>query len=533
MNKGKFALALAALTLVTNRAPTPAFAAESKAAEAKQPKGPSRHLQCDGQPNNTTAGESAARLIGAITLLALFAPTPEAPSPAARKFGAEGVAVCNSLLDGVEGIEGNPVRRLELLLARSIHQIEAKNYDAAIADIKLARSESDAKGFSKDPYFARTIGLSFDLIEAEALVRLGRFDDARTLGLSKVSTYPHSYYPLIAARPYSDFNPSLSAAERERMDRLERIASLHLMFNADRFDEVGEFAQAAKKREALIEYFELLGSKDKMSFIYADAAVSHALAGNWEKADERAKFARDNVNLLQREGRPDSTAARSSETIDLYDILKLAKDGRVKEARRNFAARSRWFHPSLGQVMATNRMLRSGAAPDELFGSLEKTPEQMWQSRHDDEMAAMLESDKNNKTLFGLILPFAKAEWFEALSGQVWKTQKSRLMGKAANEKTKEWTLFIFGQPMTQVDALMLHAALQARHRGLAKFNYSMHPNSPSAASARFPAGGDEKIIEELALDTDAVIAELSAVIPEPEKLKAIKQQRASQKAAR
>lgn len=36
--------------------------------------GPSDYLKCDGQPNNMTAGESIGRLIGAVTLLGIFAP---------------------------------------------------------------------------------------------------------------------------------------------------------------------------------------------------------------------------------------------------------------------------------------------------------------------------------------------------------------------------------------------------------------------------------------------------------------------------
>jgi hypothetical protein len=129
----------------------------SHAVEAKKvekiPKEPSRYIQCDGQPNNTTAAESAARILGAFTLLVLLAPKPEMPDPKARKFGLEGIKSCSSLLEGVENIESNPVRRLELQLARAVHYIEAKDYAAAVTDVRKARVDAESRGLFNDVYF--------------------------------------------------------------------------------------------------------------------------------------------------------------------------------------------------------------------------------------------------------------------------------------------------------------------------------------------------------------------------------------------
>ena len=111
----------------------------------------SAYVQCDGQPNNVTGGETAARFIGAVTLLGIFAPPPEAADASKRKFGAAGVAACSTLLAG-DKQEGNPARRVGLFLGRAIHQIEAKNYDAAIADVALARQAANAAGLMSDLY---------------------------------------------------------------------------------------------------------------------------------------------------------------------------------------------------------------------------------------------------------------------------------------------------------------------------------------------------------------------------------------------
>jgi hypothetical protein len=73
-----FAAAAMAAMLVPAVAP----AAETQT-ETKKEEG-SLYLQCDGNPNNMTAGESAARLLGAVTLLGLVAPPPESADASKR-----------------------------------------------------------------------------------------------------------------------------------------------------------------------------------------------------------------------------------------------------------------------------------------------------------------------------------------------------------------------------------------------------------------------------------------------------------------
>ncbi len=130
-----------------------------------------------------------------MTLLALLAPPPESPDASKRKFGAEGVAACTAILDG-EKKEGNVSRRIGLILARAIHQIEQKSYDAAIADAGLARTEATTAGLMADPYYARSQGRAFDLIESAALYRLGRPAEARDAALRSAASVKHSFLGL-------------------------------------------------------------------------------------------------------------------------------------------------------------------------------------------------------------------------------------------------------------------------------------------------------------------------------------------------
>jgi len=103
------ALSLALTPAVTSGAePVPGEPTDPK-------KAGSLYLQCDGNPNNMSAGESIARLIALSAVIGLLAPPPEAPDPSKRKFGVAGVAACDGILSG-EKAEGNAVRRIPLTL---------------------------------------------------------------------------------------------------------------------------------------------------------------------------------------------------------------------------------------------------------------------------------------------------------------------------------------------------------------------------------------------------------------------------------
>jgi hypothetical protein len=195
--KGKLLASALALQIIA----APVMAAQKKPVAKPEPKGPSNYVLCDGNPNNMSAGESAARLLGAITLLALFAPPPEAADASARKMGKDGVDACNKILLG-EKTEGNQARRIELIMARALHQIEAKDYDAALADVAQARKESAAGGYPNDPYYRRSTWLGMDQIESAALIRLGKSDEAVTAALRQFDGTKNQYLVLAQMKSY-------------------------------------------------------------------------------------------------------------------------------------------------------------------------------------------------------------------------------------------------------------------------------------------------------------------------------------------
>lgn len=518
MNK---TLVNAAMAVVMVASAVPAFAAApdpaaaAAAADERKRLG-SFYLRCDGQPNNVTGAETFARLLGAVTLLGLFAPAQESPDPAKRLFAEKGVEACSKLLDD-PGQEGNAFRRLPLILARAVHQIEAKNYPAAIADVTKARGEANALGVSGNPYFERSMGLSFDVIESEATLRQGDAAAARAIGLRSQARMPYSFYAAVAARPFPFFNRQMDSAEEQFYRSSMKIDTGNLLLYTARLEEAGRFGEAAELRDALLTVLDAMKDESSHSALLGWTAITHALAGHWDKAQTLAEQGQANVERLAAEGKPEGDASRTTELFDFYHVLALAHEGKIDDARRNFAARSEWSAPSFGAVLAATGQLRAGAKPEQLFGGLSRSPDEMWEKRRKLAMAAVLEIDKNNRSLFSYMLPYAKIDGYERLSKSVWDMNKPRLMpvDPPAGSQFRR-SLVLYAEPMTQPDAMLLNAALTAKAKGKQGFVFIAFKESPNRAQVQIGNLDDPQIAKPLFIEANPVIAELRGVIPSP-----------------
>jgi hypothetical protein len=498
-----------------------AAAPDDRAAAADEKKRlGSLYLRCDGSPNNMSDGESFARFLGAVTLLAIFAPAPEQPDPKKRLFGAAGVQACSDLLDGKDG-ESNGLRRMPLILARAIHHIEAKEYQAAIADVGKARGEAEALHLAGNPYFDSSMGLSFNRIEAAARLRMGDAEGARTVALRDIDKHKFDLLALASSsQSFGVFLPQMSPDEEHFLQLLGRVFPGGLQVYANRLDEVGRFADSAKVRGDMQSFTDSLVPKQKNSIWRARTALSHALAGDHDSAASLADAARANLQARRDGGKPEDDASKVVEVLDLVTVVQLANEGKIAEARRNFASRSQWLEPSFGAVLEVNRRLRQGAGQAELFGALADTPEKLWQDRQDALRARMQETDKDNSTLFSSIVRYAKVDDYELASKAVWNTAKSTMMLKKQGENGY-WTLYSGTMPLVSWDAIILHAALQAKAQGKQGFAIAVSPQRPMIALARFGNAGDPDMPRSLYIDAGEAIANLRQAIPTPEEVKA------------
>lgn len=524
MKYGYSMAAACAASLALGAAPL----ASAQTADAKD--AGSFYLQCDGQPNNMTTGEGVARFLGAVTLLGLFAPPPEAADASKRKFGADGVAACTAILDGAKA-EGNPRRRIPLILARALHQIEAKNLDAAIADVGKARAEADAAKLTSDPYFNRSMGLSFDQVEAAALVRQGKVEEAIRLSLSDTAQHRFSLMPLIRMRTYSDLAPMGNDGDIERARALARLLPGMTAAAADRLEELKRFDESVKLRADLIAYQDRMKEKDGTpippgTLAVARLALSQALAGQWDAATATAARSRAIDAKRLADGKPEEMDVRlqASEVLDLFEVLQLAHQGNADGARRKFTARTRWLAPSFGAVLAANRLLYDAAPAADRTGPLATSADAQWEDRVATSRAELLAKDSDNKTLFTLIKPYVMASAFEAQSRSVWQTDKSKIFIKRKADAPDDGTklALVYGASAdVAYDAMLLHAALDAKAHGQKDFTFSPFLQNYSAAAVRPATLPNGSTLASLAFDPDAVIAALSPAIPDPVTLKA------------
>jgi hypothetical protein len=527
--KNRFWLATAALL---SQAITPVLAESTPSAPAAAPapppvdagKQPSLHLRCDGNPATMSGGESFARFVGAVTLLGLFAPRPETPNPGARLFGDAGIAACSALIDGPHP-DGNSLRRLQLILARAIHHMEMKDYPASLADVEKARGEAKTLGLIGNPYFDQSLGLSFDVLTAQNAYLMGDGEKARDYGLRNAAHAPYSYMPMITQIGFYDVNRTGSAAEDAVLRARDRVLPQQAAQHAARLEELGRFAEAAQLRDAGAALVQTLNSEFSPASHHALGAISWALAGDWDKAEWRAKAAREEIDQLDAAGKPFAYRANVIEALDFFAVLKAAHQGHVEEARRNFAARSEWTAVSFGANIATTRLLRQGAKPEELTGALARTEDSLWQARHEKSLAVLLNMIAEGKREFGNILPFAKINEYEMVSRKVWKADRNGVISAAPDKNSRFFHLSPQAlEPIYRIvapDAVLLNAALIAKARGFKGFVFFGTTTLMTQSFVEFGNPGEQDMIDPFYVDADSVIAQLRPLMPSPEELAA------------
>ena len=473
------------------------------ASPAMAERAPSEHIRCDGNPDNVTAGETAARLVGAVTLLGLFAPAHETPDASQRLAGEPGIAICNAALDG----ESNDVRRAELILAGAIHQIEAGHYDAAITEAR--RVETDRPVLAQSTPFRLSLRLAAMEIEAMALLGAGREEEARAKAMEMAAAAPYDLIAQARAQRFVNLRASFGPAEQRYYENLVRLFPLAVLTRATERQMVGDFAAAAADHDLWLRFADTVVDEPLMSSL-AQAALAHALAGHVERAEELAVQAREAL-----QAQPNVTAAAgTSEVLDLYQIWKTAQDGRVADARLLFASRTVWRVPNAASVSEVARILQQGAEPSQLIGALAGDPR-----RHVTELLDRRRRElAEGKDRFGAMRGYFGQSDFDRFAANVWRDGRSRYFARNDRDPAKARTISVardgYGTPAGY--ALLLHAARVAQQEGKRSFMLMPLQTALASGAVRFGNPGDATMIEPMSFDTAQVIADLSGLIPRP-----------------
>lgn len=474
------------------------------AAPARAERTPSAQIRCDGLPDNVTAGETAARLLGAVTLLGVFAPAHETPDASRRLNGEDGIAICAEALR----IESNDIRRAQLILGGAIHQIEAGHYDAAITEAR--RVSTDRPAFVATGPFQRSLRLGAMEIEALALLGAGRLEEARAKAFDMAAAAPYDLAISARVWRFAQLTGNFGAREQAFYDNLIRLFPAALFERAMARELAGDFRGAAADCDLWIELERTVESDQVGMTIRAHGAIAHALAGNAARAEVLAEEARTAL----RANPESSSATTTTELLDFYTVWKTAHDGRAADARLLFSSRTTWLRPSPGAVTEVARLLQQGVAADSLTGALAGNPERFRTELLERRRRELLD-DKNR---FAAIPAFQAQGAYDRFAANVWRTDRSRYFLRDDNARIHARYLSVardgWGTPAGY--AVLLHAALTARAQGKTAFMLLPARNTLAGTFVRFGNSGDPNMIGPMTFEAARVITDLSPVIPQP-----------------
>ncbi|TCS14052.1 hypothetical protein [Caulobacter sp. BK020] len=202
---------------------------------------PSDWVRCDGLAKPENAAVTLGRLVPAIMTAGLMG-LPEASREAPAAQGSDGVKACDTVLADPM-LDRYWARKVNLLKARALHQVEAGNLDAALAD--LTATHEVAAGNVDDATFARSLGASTQLFEAATKLKKERFDEASALAIKAADARPYSLEVGLAAVRILNVDPRWSP-DKDRV--LTRVAALEpdlLVARAQSREWGGQYAAAA------------------------------------------------------------------------------------------------------------------------------------------------------------------------------------------------------------------------------------------------------------------------------------------------
>jgi hypothetical protein len=499
--------------------------AADAAAKAKDPREDlgSAFLQCDGSPPHRSGAELAGRLL-LVMATAGIAGVGEKADASKRLKGDEGVAACTDAI----GRETDSVRTVQLTLARAIHHIEAKQFEAALSDAQLA--SVGGGGDTASMGYQHSLMLSSLELQAAALVRLGRPAEAEAVALKMAALAPYDLTDQQRALRYVTLTSSFGPDKQVYLDRLARLWPKAIASLAAAREWNGGYLAAEADFEAITELVTGFKSENypipPMAAVEAKRAVLLGLGGNMTHSNEVAADAQKLVDQMIASGSAINNQGEINEAEELLDfqaVLATFASGQVAKARAQFAARSRWVAPSPPEIADVTAMLRKGAAPAELTGALARDPQSIRASWMTARMGALIEADGDNSTLYSAIrAPLSESDW-RNWADDVWNTADSPFVveKKPKNTYVGEFVRVPRANGIPAGEALLMHCALLARARGVAGFVVFPVRARLDQTFVQFGNAGAEGLPAQLFVDAATVISALSSEYPDPNERKA------------
>jgi tetratricopeptide (TPR) repeat protein len=479
---------------------------------------PSVFLRCDGKPAHMSDGERAARVLAITAVIGLLIPGPEQENDTERLSGVAGAAACSTALS----TEGDPIRRIELTLARAIHDIEANDSNNALADSQTALELSQS--YSNDTYFARSLGLSVWEVRSAALLSAKRYSDAEAAAYKMADAAPWDVINQLNAWPLAGLTDNRNQQFEDFLRRLAKLWNGAEKYYAMRLEWNGKFREAAGSYAAIMDVTRGAGfvnpSTDPSAYWKAKEANAFMMAGDRARAEQRFREATALNETLasQHAMNAGQTIAMTDELLGFYKILSLTSDGKLAEARAAFLQRPRWNAASVASVSWATDRLRQGVPASELLGPLAKSGAQIRQAILDDDQLSERDGKKLGRRLFSHMRPLMRASEFGG-SKALWRVDRSRYLvakkGELADAPYEVINTFdIYGIPSSY--AVLMHAALLAQSRGKQGFVVVGERKATDTIAVLFGNRGEPGTPDELLIDASSVIRDLQSDFPQP-----------------
>lgn len=492
-----------------------AMAADTPAAAT--PETPSPFIQCDGRKGHVGAGELFGQLL-AITATAGLAGdafSKDNGNVEKRLSGRAGADACNMAI----AQEGNEERRAQLLLARTIHLIEAGDLPAALDSVRALPALAPTG--VQDWAFNTGLGSSAAFLETVILVRMDRPAEAEVAALRSAAYAPYDLIAQYRIPAFVQLTPTISPEKKAYLDQLVRMCPQHLSLRAELEAWAGDYAAAARDEADRLKLVQGFAPKAKPFFNDALVALYLMMAQD-KDAPATAARARQGLDSYIAEGGARSDVggvANVEELLAFFDIGQMAAQGRMAEARTAFAGRTRWLSVPPPVVADMFGRLQADMPAADRTGPWARTR----QNYRDEAMLGNLKLLQNPdlvKNYYAKVANSVRQSEYARASGSVWKIgNKPRyLMRKLPKDITS--FEFISVEPtlwgVSAGEAVLLHAALIANARGYDSFVVPQNRTTISSTPVRFGNAGTEGFPGSAAFNAQKVIDDLSPHIPQP-----------------
>ena len=511
----KFLLHGVAAFAVATALTTPAFA-QSTATTAPKPVFP--FVLCDGRTGHVSGGLRLFRALAAMGTLGVSELGTTKDDDSKRAKGKDGVTACTTAL----AQEQNGERRVELVIAKTIHLLEDNDLDQALATIRTA--EEAAGAYKTDIGFRRTLLPRAMLLESTVLVRAKRFAEAEAKAVEAVQLGAYDVALAQRARALLTLTTEVSAAKRDALTQIARIMPINVVSATMAMTEAGAYREAASANADYIDLAKASLRKFVPVDFEATQAALLALAGDLDASKQFREKAESGITALQSTGEAAARAsiiASASETLTLQSLIVDLKQGKGSEARATFRAHGPWLLANRGLVFAAMQQLQAGAPASELTGNLGETAA-AWHERKLVEFATSLSTEDYVKSLYGLALASASAEEFAKAGRVTWTTGKKPKFLLSPSKKDPAPFDIMSTITMASVsglpsgEALLLQAGLIARERGFDGVALIPVRQTIDLMGVRFGKIGTPGFPESLTFRADKLVADLSPVIPRP-----------------